>query len=101
MRGEEGDGEAPDEEAEDAEGEGEVDGDGDAAAVASSLMAAARVSGSWLVEGFGEVGWPGPVGIRRVWGRSPVPPWGSPRHSSPMYYNFFFIHNVLQLHTGK
>lgn len=43
MRGEEGDGEAPDEEAED--GEGEVDGEEGAAAVASSLMGVARVSG--------------------------------------------------------
>jgi hypothetical protein len=65
VRGEEGDGEAPDEEAED--GEGEVDGEEGAAAVASSLMGVARVSGSWLVEWFGEVGWPGQVGIRRVW----------------------------------
>jgi hypothetical protein len=39
---------------------------------ASSPMAAARVSGSWLVGWIGEVGWPGPVRIRRVLGRSSV-----------------------------
>jgi hypothetical protein len=82
VRGEEGDGEAPDEEGEDGEG----DGEGGAAAAAPSTMAAARVSSSWaasspmgvarvssswLVDWFGEVGWPGPVGIRRVWAGRP------------------------------
>ena len=67
MRGEVGDGEAPDEEGEDGEG----DGEGGAAAAAPSTIAAARVSSSWLVDLFGEVGWPGPVGIRRVWAGRP------------------------------